>query len=292
MSDGIHVAVRPRFYADEQIPQPSANVMQTGTGHTMNPQPVNMQSGVNQMSTQSVNTVNAQHAPAVPSAQDTSKGFFNTIYDNKIIVLIIVIIIIIIALIAYAVYRREDPEPPRPRARRTNNPTGNTAGGDGLPHDNINDAQQPHTPTEVAAVPKQTPEELMKLLEKGRAAAATTTAGASDSVTPADTNVTTQSESFDDSKSEDEILSLMVDGDVQENEQTPTEYMGEPSNAVVVSTHSQETTSEGSTDSAPAVDTTAQTKLDPTTCSVLVKGRQCKNKLKDNGKCAAHLKST
>ena len=272
MDNGGHVAVRPRFYPDDQPLQPG--LMPHGGsvsphGGSVSPPSVIMQAG------------------AIPAQSDASKGIFASVYENKIIVLIIVVIIIIIALIAYVVYRKDEPEPPKPRARRQESqPPGDNIAGTKVGAASEDAPKIEKAIEEPEALSSQSPEDLRKLLARGRAAAAKT----SNANVP-DPSENSSTENYKDSKSEDEILALMVESDTKETENDLVE--NEDNNVDVNITETMTPIESNlATEEAPSiVDLSTNTKPDTSLCSVLVKGRQCRNKPKTEGKCGLHQKN-
>lgn len=290
MDNSGHVAVRPRFYPDDQPLQPGLVQQMSAPVQPAN----NMTQPQMQMPMMHPQSVNV-----VPVQAETSKGLFTSVYENKIIVLIIVIIIIIIALVAYVIYRKEDPEPPRPRARRQGAPPPAQVRGDniadgpkagGANDERVNDdqaeAEQEPERVEAEAAPAQSPEELRKLLARGRAAAAKTTA-----VPVPEPSTVPPAETYDDSKSEDEILALMIDSDTKETEPEPVEDEDNTTGVDTTETPTPVEPPKATTEVTPVVDVPTTMKLDPALCSVLVKGRQCRNKPKTEGKCGHHQKT-
>lgn len=58
--------------------------------------------------------------PAAGGNQSTTRGLFTSVYENKIIVLIIVVAIIIIGIIAYVIYRKPEEDPDKSGAKSNN----------------------------------------------------------------------------------------------------------------------------------------------------------------------------
>lgn len=119
------------------------------------------------------------------------KGLFTSMYENKIIVLFIVIVIIIIGIIAYVIYKSDDKKetlkspPAKAEKTESSNATSQCE-------------TQPQSKTdEPKSIPEQKPKkDLLDLLKRGKQEAAQI-----------------------ETKTEDEIMSLMEDSSEETNEE-------------------------------------------------------------------------